>query len=279
MEDISKTKILIVDDDVFTIRLLTEILVSNPDYEILTASTGSSAIDVVLREMPSLIIMDWQMPEISGIEATMLLKQNLQTKDIPIIIISGVMSSSEDAGKAIFTGAIDFMRKPVEKAELLARVSSILQLSKAYIRIKEQNFVLQEQLTTKMLDIQQFESMRDNILKGLNSIKESDAQEDTKQMVNIIESYISGRNTKINWDGFKTQVNTLFPDFFKKLSQKQLTNYELQLCAYIRLNMNSKQISNLMYTSLNTINIARKRLKKKLGLGAGESLQIYLQNI
>jgi len=279
MEDISKTKILIVDDDVFTIRLLTEILVSNPNYEILTASTGSSAIDVVLREMPSLIIMDWQMPEISGIEATMLLKQNLQTKDIPIIIISGVMSSSEDAGKAIFTGAIDFMRKPVEKAELLARVSSILQLSKAYIRIKEQNFVLQEQLTTKMLDIQQFESMRDNILKGLNSIKESDAQEDTKQMVNIIESYISGRNTKINWDGFKTQVNTLFPDFFKKLSQKQLTNYELQLCAYIRLNMNSKQISNLMYTSLNTINIARKRLKKKLGLGAGESLQIYLQNI
>ncbi|MBP1676470.1 MAG: response regulator containing a CheY-like receiver domain and a domain [Bacteroidetes bacterium] len=279
MEDISKTKILIVDDDVFTIRLLTEILVSNPDYEILTASTGSSAIDVVLREMPSLIIMDWQMPEISGIEATILLKQNLQTKDIPIILISGVTSSSEDAGKAIFTGAIDFMRKPVEKAELLARVSSILQLSKAYIRIKEQNFLLQEQLTTKMLDIQQFESMRDNILKGLNSIKESDAQEDTKQMINIIESYISGRNTKINWDGFKTQVDTLFPDFFKKLSKKQLTNYELQLCAYIRLNMNSKQISNLMYTSLNTINIARKRLKKKLGLGAGESLQIFLQNI
>jgi DNA-binding NarL/FixJ family response regulator len=127
--------------------------------------------------------------------------------------------------------------------------------------------------------MKQLESLKEGISKKLYTLKTNTESKEIRNAIAEIEDLIMTKTNKLNWNNIKLQIESMFPDLIYKLSEKKLTNYELQLCAYIRLNMNSKQISSLMYTSSNTINIARKRLKKKLGLSAGESLQLYIHNI
>ena len=66
--------------------------------------------------------MDWQMPVMDGIEATKQLKLNDTTKDIPVIISTGIMIDSSDLSAALIVGAVDYLRKPFDEIELIARV-------------------------------------------------------------------------------------------------------------------------------------------------------------
>ena len=135
-------KILIVDDMSVINELISSILLNhNPNYKILTADNGRNACKLAVSELPHLIIMDWEMPEMSGYEALTRLKKNEVTKDIPVIITSG-FTQAENVQKALEAGAIDYVRKPIEKIELTARVQSVLALSDAFTKIKEKNHLL-----------------------------------------------------------------------------------------------------------------------------------------
>lgn len=130
--------ILVVDDDPLNMEMIS-IILKQKSYNFLYASNGQEGIDIAKTKLPDAIIMDWEMPGINGLDAVKILKQESSTKDIPVIIATGKMTSPDDLAKALDAGAIDYVRKPIVATELNARLNSALELSKSYNLIKEQN--------------------------------------------------------------------------------------------------------------------------------------------
>jgi len=139
-------KILVVDDDLIVMTLIARMLASTSEqYNVLKASDGYKAIATAKTEQPDLILMDWEMPNLDGIEALKILKLDEQTREIPVIMQTALVSS-EKLHIAFSSGAVDYIRKPVDKIELIARINSALALYDSYRKIKEQNRVIQHHL-------------------------------------------------------------------------------------------------------------------------------------
>ena len=122
--------ILVVDDDP-TARLLLEQFLGAENYDVVTAQDGPAALDVLSRLRPDLVLLDVMMPKPDGFEVCRLLKLNPETRLTPVVLVTGLASSTDDRVRGLDAGADDFLHKPVERAELLARVRSLLNL-KAY---------------------------------------------------------------------------------------------------------------------------------------------------
>jgi len=108
------------------------------------ALNGELALKIAIREQPEIIITDWEMPGMDGIELIKRLKQNESTSDTPIIMCTGVMTSSENLHTALSVGAVDYIRKPIDKIELLARIKSMLMLSDSRKVLKEKYLEIQQ---------------------------------------------------------------------------------------------------------------------------------------
>ncbi len=138
--------IIIADDYPENVQVIVDILKKTDlPHKIIRAVNGTVLCEMSIKRIPDLIITDWEMPEMNGIEAIRYLKTIEATKDIPIIICTGVMTTSENLKVALDSGAVDYIRKPVDEIELQARVHSMLKLSNSYQTIKEQNLLLEEQ--------------------------------------------------------------------------------------------------------------------------------------
>lgn len=125
--------ILIIDDDPSNIQVIINILQQNNEsFKILSSSSSKLGLEIAELTVPDIIISDWQMPELSGIELIKKLKQNEKTKEIPVIIATGIMMTSSDLKLALDYGAYDFIRKPIEDNELIARVNSTLKFVEYY---------------------------------------------------------------------------------------------------------------------------------------------------
>jgi len=130
--------ILIVDDSPVLIALLSE-LISKSEFgaEIITAGDGKEACKQAVRHLPDLILMDWEMPVMNGLQAVSNLKRNELTMDIPIIMLSA-STSPENVKLALDAGATYYLRKPIEEMELMARVHAALSLSSTIQDLKTQ---------------------------------------------------------------------------------------------------------------------------------------------
>jgi len=118
-------KILIVDDRV-EIRELVNVTLRVEDYQILEAKTGQEAIEITKAEKPDLIIMDIMMPgEIDGLEATKIIKNDPETKDCKIAILSAKGQKAE-IEKGYEAGAEDYFIKPFEPLDLITKVEEVL---------------------------------------------------------------------------------------------------------------------------------------------------------
>jgi len=283
MKNPGKFNILLVDDDIFVIRAIMNILIKNPDYIILTTGNGKSACEIAIEKLPDLIIMDWQMPVLNGIDATILLKQNEITKDIPVIISTGIMVESSNLSKALSSGAVDFIRKPIDEIELISRVTNALKLSNAYLKIEQQNILLQNELTSKLVNIQQLNELKNEVIKQIILIKEQLPVKNGQLNETMLytERLLYSKSYQIKWTDFESHFDTVYQGFFRKLKMidKSFTANELRLCSFIKLNMSNKEIATIIYTLPESVNTSRKRLKKKLGLQPDESLQLFIGNL
>ena len=122
----SEYKILIVDDVMSNVLLL-KVLLTNEKFAIATASNGRQALEQVEKENPDLVLLDVMMPDMSGFEAAQHLKSNPQTAEIPIIFLTA-LNSTADIVKGFQVGANDFISKPVNKEELIIRVTHQISL-------------------------------------------------------------------------------------------------------------------------------------------------------
>ena len=127
-----KPKVLVVDDDARTLRMMEAMLVS-AGYCVILAENGNEAITKATESPPDIILLDVMMPEIDGFEVAKRLQTIIQTKDIPIVMVTA-LGEVKDRVKALTMGADDFLTKPVDKTELLTRVKTLVEKSE---RIKQ----------------------------------------------------------------------------------------------------------------------------------------------
>ncbi len=124
---VKPSTILVVDDEPHNVKLLDALLRAN-GYQVVTAATGEEALQRVAASAPDLILLDVMMPGLDGFEATRRLRANPTTRLIPIVLVTA-LKETEDRIRGIEAGCDDFLSKPVDKHELLARVKTLLTLS------------------------------------------------------------------------------------------------------------------------------------------------------
>ena len=133
-------KILVVDDLPENVFMLQDRL-EHEGYEVITAYDGLTGIEKTRNELPDLILLDVMMPGITGFEVCKTLANDMKTKNIPIILVTAKIGA-EDTKEGLEAGAFDYIKKPFNRIELLARVNSALKLSdaqKMLIRAEKQS--------------------------------------------------------------------------------------------------------------------------------------------
>src|SRR3954468_9172789 len=130
-----KPRILAVDDQRDSLRLL-QIRLQNAGFDCLTAHEGAAALELLAKEPVDVIILDVMMPQMDGIEVCKRLKADERTKDIPVLFLTAKFEM-EDKVRGLDVGGHDYLTKPVEQAELLARTKSALRVKQLQDQLKE----------------------------------------------------------------------------------------------------------------------------------------------
>ena len=134
-------KVLIVDDEATNLQVIARVFEAMPDspYEVMQTLSPVQALEIARQEQPDLIITDWDMPVVDGIELIRRLKDDPVTRDVLVIMCTGVMTTSQNLETALDAGAVDYIRKPVDALELIARTRSMLHLAATLKRMRRQN--------------------------------------------------------------------------------------------------------------------------------------------
>ncbi|MBE5878288.1 MAG: response regulator [Lachnospiraceae bacterium] len=194
-------KILIVDDVDINLDILEEIIKSM-GYETVTALSVKEAIALIeeMEELPQLILSDISMPEIDGYAFCGMLKKNPHTRHIPVIFISA-MDSVSDLGKGFSLGAVDYIPKPFEPAEVQMRINTHLKMYQMQVELVENNKRLNQVVANQ---IEKLHAEQKNIMSAMAKLVESRENVTGEHYWNI--SY----NSKILAQGM--QFHPLFED-------------------------------------------------------------------
>ncbi len=125
----SSTRILIVEDEA-AIRTMVAFNLRRAGFEVDQSEDGSSAREAIANSPPDLILMDWMLPDISGIELTRTLRRDQNLKDLPIIMLTA-RTQEQDKIVGLDSGADDYVTKPFSPRELVSRIKAVLRRSGA----------------------------------------------------------------------------------------------------------------------------------------------------
>ncbi len=128
-------KILVIDDLPENIFILQDRL-AQEGYEVITAYGGNDGMEKAYSNLPDLILLDVMMPDMSGLDVCKTLVNDDKTKHIPIILVTA-KSGAEDTKEGLEAGAFDYIKKPFNRIELMARVKSALKLSEVNKQLLE----------------------------------------------------------------------------------------------------------------------------------------------
>lgn len=136
MKDASdKITILAIDDSVINLKLLSVIL-GREGFNVVTTNDSLEALPLTLEHTPHLILLDVMMPGLSGLEILRLLKQNNLTQSVPVLMVTA-RTKGEDVRAALEAGAFDYIKKPLDDIEIVARVQSALRYKQHQDRLTE----------------------------------------------------------------------------------------------------------------------------------------------
>ena len=165
-----RKKILVVDDSKANIDILIDIL---DEYDVLVALNGKKAIEIVNKKDIDLILLDIVMPELDGYQTCKIIKQNPNTKHIPIIFITA-KTDRDSIAKAYDVGGIDYIKKPFYSIEVLSRVHTQLSLSDYTHKLED----LVDKKTKEIQDInQEIEDTQKEVIFLMGSIGETRSKE------------------------------------------------------------------------------------------------------
>lgn len=404
----SDARILIVDDDPDMLQTIGFIFkVYEPGYELILLNDPGTIMETVKECNPHVIITDWEMPGMNGIQVIQEIRKNKAYNTIPIIMSTGVMNNSENLMTALAAGANDFISKPFDKIVLVARTRSMLSLANTLRDLSAQNTIIAENnnfvrslirsvpnplayytiegiimefndsfadftgysaeslrgaliyrrcdqqeadlhlrmdndllhngglksyetcqestgrylfhsktlylnalgqpegimyIITDVTDIRkaqnelidnkkrelvssglrliQISEMNNKLVDDLKSIKPYTNKQGNELINALITEYNLQQNS-MSWKEFETRFENVYENFYQRLKEQfpDLTTAEKKLCALLRLNLTSKEIAALTFQAPQSVDMARYRLRKKLGLLQDGNLVSFLEQI
>jgi class 3 adenylate cyclase/CheY-like chemotaxis protein len=150
-------RLLVVDDVPENVKLLDAIL-SPRGYTLLPAASGAEALRKAADESPDLVLLDVVMPELDGYEVCRRIREDPATRLLPVIMITA--SGGHEKVRAIEAGADDFIQKPFDQAELLARVKSLLRIKQFQDELAELNRTLEARVAQQVFDLERVSRLR-----------------------------------------------------------------------------------------------------------------------
>lgn len=296
--ELNTHRILIADDDPTNLEVILDFL-GDGEEEVLYAPNGKRACELAAKELPDVIIMDWEMPVMNGIEAITQLRKDLLTADIPIIVATGVMTESADLRTALESGAVDFIRKPFDPVEFKSRLGTTLRLSASYREIKDQKRQIEkmaskeqellkgslqqkerELSTAAIFDYQKSELLTKLLdeIRRLDTVTNNLYAPEIRKISREIKSFL---DLDRSWSNFKLHLEEVHPGFLDKISDSYqgLTSNELRVCAYLKIGLNNKEIATLTNVESASVRRALNRLKKKMSLTIDDGLREYIESL
>jgi len=285
----NKQKILIVDDEPALLEGIVKYYIeSREPYELFQALNGETAMQVVQSVIPDLVLTDWDMPVMDGLQLIAKMKALDEYRDIPVVMMTGFMLSAYDLRTAMSVGAVDYIRKPIDKIELLARTKSMLRISTANKTIRKQeedrlNAELghhKKELAVAALHLANYQKRNEELLleiKRLIPYINKEGVEIVRKIINVNKSNYESDFLNI----FETQFMDVHSGFYERLDVKhpELTPTEKKICTFLKMNMNTKEIAVLLLSTPASIEVTRSRIRKKFGLDHHESLTGYIAGI
>jgi len=144
MTHVDKSSILIVDDNPINLNILFSYL-TEVGFEVLVALSGEEALELTQLTQPDLILLDIMMAGLDGFETCKAFKSQPQTQNVPIIFMTA-LSETHNKVKGFAAGAVDYITKPIQQAEVLARLQTHLTLKKLQEQLLNQNQQLQQEI-------------------------------------------------------------------------------------------------------------------------------------
>lgn len=164
---LEQSVILIVDDNPNNLAVLFDFLTES-GFKVLVARTGESAITKAEYSLPDLILLDVLMPGIDGFETCRSLKASNLTKDIPVIFMTA-LHETENKVKGFSLGAVDYVTKPIQNEEVLARAKAHLSIRKLNQKLRDQNVQMQQEIADRQQAQINLEQLASELEKRVNS--------------------------------------------------------------------------------------------------------------
>ena len=270
-----KQELILVADDSDAVLAYTSLAIEMMGYTIIKASNGKDAVDLAFKNHPDLIIIDWKMPVMDGLEATKLIRESASCKNTPIIMITGTDESSMLMANAMEVGVNDFIRKPFDRIELKARIKSELKQAnylKQIVEIKNNELIHTAIQLANTLDFQK------SLLSKLSILIDKVNTEEAKVLINEIISRIKINEKFNSLDNLNKQFTEINSNFTTNLlsNHPHLTPAEIKLSMLLRLNLDTKEISILTFQTYDSVRVSRTRLREKLNLIPSVNLVNYL---
>ena len=276
--------ILIVDDDPFVVQQLQSLL-EDEGYRINSASSGISALEILEKQPPEIILLDIVMPEMDGYETCSRLKQNQELTDLPVLFLSGLDSVDEKVN-AFAVGGVDYITKPFSDREMLVRIKNHLTLYRIKKKLSLEIQQRQLELTQKNTEVKDANTALKVLLTAIEQEKQKLAatiQFNADKLIlprirELMETDDTARR-KILWHliekNFSQLTETLVPG---KLDLcMTLTPMEIQVANLIKQDKSSKEIAEICCVSASTVAGHRKTIRKKLGLTSQKvNLRVFL---
>jgi DNA-binding NtrC family response regulator len=161
---VTAARILVVDDTPANVKLLVDLLSVN-GFDVVAAGSGIDGLDRAAADPPELILLDVMMPDVDGFAVCETLKANAATRDVPVIFLTALQETL-DKVRAFSVGAVDYLTKPFEPRELLARVGTHLALRRAQRELEEQNARLRAEIEAHQRSRGVIGALQDEIRSG-----------------------------------------------------------------------------------------------------------------
>jgi class 3 adenylate cyclase len=145
-------RLLVVDDTPVNVKLLADLLTAK-GYSVVTASAGPEALEKVEKGRPDLVLLDVMMPGMSGYEVCKKLRENPATAMLPVVMVTA-LDPAQERVKGIEAGADDFLTKPINQQELLARVRSLLRIKELHDQLTEWNQTLERRVQEQVAQLE-----------------------------------------------------------------------------------------------------------------------------
>jgi len=151
-------KILVVDDVAVNVKLLADLL-GVKGYAVVTAASGAEALEKIDTEQPALVLLDVMMPGMSGYDVCRKIRQNAATAMLPVVMVTA-LDPTQERVKGIDAGADDFLSKPINQPELLARVKSLLRIKLLHDELADWNTTLERRVEQQLAQLDRLERLK-----------------------------------------------------------------------------------------------------------------------